>query len=135
MKKIKDVLNELNGELCLQTIAMPKDANYQGDIFGGWVVSQMDLAGAVLAHRVAQGRVATVAMNDVLFKLPVAVGDVCRCHVIMLKEGRTSITVEVQVWTSKQHAMQNQALAASALITYVAIDDQGQPLEFAKDVV
>lgn len=120
------------GDLCLQTIAMPKDANYQGDIFGGWVVAQMDLAGATMAHSVAKGRAATVAMNDVLFKLPVAVGDIFSCYTKLIRQGNTSITVEVNVWTSKQDSMELKSHVASASITYVAIDENNRPRSFKK---
>ncbi len=130
----KEIANKLNtepyGELCLQTITMPKDANYQGDIFGGWVVSQMDLAGAVLAHRIANGRVATVAMKDVIFYAPILVGAVVRCYTEVEKIGNSSITTKVSVWTSKQESTDKQ-LAAMATIVYVAIDAHNKPRTIA----
>src|SRR3990167_4471859 len=79
------------GELALQTIAMPRDANYLGDIFGGWLLSQMDLAGAVLARRAAKGRIATVAVDSMMFLRPVPVGAVVSCYVRLLGIGRSSM--------------------------------------------
>ena len=86
------------GELALQTIAMPADANWNGDIFGGWLVSQMDLAGAVSARRTARGRVATVAIDSMAFLRPVPIGSVVSCYTQLLEIGRSSMKILVEVW-------------------------------------
>lgn len=86
------------GELTIQTLAMPLNTNANGDIFGGWIVSQMDLAAGVLAKRISHGRVATVAINSMTFLKPVHVGDVVSCHVELVKVGNTSMTIRVEVW-------------------------------------
>lgn len=86
------------GEITIQTLAMPADTNPNGDVFGGWLVSQMDLAAGVLAKRVSQGRVVTVAINSMTFLKPVHVGDVISCYAKLLKTGRTSMTIDIDVW-------------------------------------
>lgn len=112
------------GDLSLQVIALPKDTNWNGDVFGGWLVSQMDLAGAVHAHRFSKGRVATIAINDMVFHVPVKVGQVLACHTQVLKIGNTSIQVLVEVWQSNDLA--SPVLVTNGLFTYVAIDDNKQ---------
>src|SRR5262245_16912702 len=87
-----------SGELALQTIAMPHDTNANGDIFGGWLLSQMDLAGGIAAGKLARGRVATVAIDSMVFLVPVKVGAVVSCHTQVLTVGRSSIQVRVEVW-------------------------------------
>lgn len=112
------------GELALQTIAMPKDANYHGDIFGGWLLSQMDLAGAVLARRTAHGRVATVAVDSMVFLRPVPVGAVVSCYARMLQIGRSSMQILVEVWVGDRHDEQQKVTEGK--FTFVAIDEQGR---------
>ena len=90
-----------DGEPALRTIAMPADANPAGNIFGGWVLSQMDLAGGVVAHRRAKGRAATVAVTGMTFHLPVLIGDEVSCYAAIVKTGRTSITVQVETWVRR----------------------------------
>ncbi|MEZ5507262.1 MAG: acyl-CoA thioesterase [Gammaproteobacteria bacterium] len=111
-----------NGELALQTIAMPADANADGDIFGGWLVSQMDLAGAVTANRLARGRVATVAVDSMVFLRPVAVGSVISCYTDVLNIGRSSITILVEVW-AQHHADREARKVTEGQFTFVAIDE------------
>ncbi len=110
------------GELALQTIAMPADANAEGDIFGGWLVSQMDLAGAVTANRLARGRVATVAIDSMVFLRPVAVGSVVSCHTRVLNIGRSSMTILVEVWAQHYSDAENRKVTEGQF-TFVAIDE------------
>jgi acyl-CoA thioesterase YciA len=112
------------GELSLQTIAMPRDANFNGDIFGGWLLSQMDLAGAVLARRVAKGRVATVAIDSMVFLRPVPIGSVVSCHSRLLGIGRSSMQVMVEVWIGDHPGEQQKVTEGK--FTFVAIDDGGR---------
>lgn len=112
------------GELALQTIAMPKDANYLGDIFGGWLLSEMDLAGAVLARRTARGRIATVAVDSMVFLRPVPVGAVVSCYARMLSIGRSSMQVMVEVWIGDIAAERQKVTEGK--FTFVAIDDNGR---------
>ncbi|MDI1351948.1 MAG: acyl-CoA thioesterase, partial [bacterium] len=90
--------NSPKGELTIQTLAMPMNTNANGDIFGGWIVSHMDLAAGVLAKKLSCGRVATVAINSMTFLKPVHVGDLVSCYVDLMKQGTTSMTIGVQVW-------------------------------------
>jgi len=110
------------GELALQTIAMPADANADGDIFGGWLVSQMDLAGAVTANRLARGRVATVALDSMVFLRPVAVGSVISCYTEVLNIGRSSMTILVEVW-AQHHSDREVRKVTEGQFTFVAIDE------------
>ncbi len=112
------------GELALQTIAMPKDANYLGDIFGGWLLSQMDLAGAVLARRTARGRIATVAVDSMVFLRPVPVGAVVSCYARLLSIGRSSMQVMVEVWVGDFAGEQQKVTEGK--FTFVAIDENGR---------
>ena len=112
------------GELALQTIAMPRDANYLGDIFGGWLLSQMDLAGAVLARRIARGRIATVAVDSMVFLRPVPVGAVVSCYARLLGIGRSSMQVMVEVWIGDEPAAQQKVTEGK--FTFVAIDENGR---------
>jgi acyl-CoA thioesterase YciA len=111
------------GTLALQTIAMPADANWNGDIFGGWLVSQMDLAGAVTARRAARGRIATVAIDSMAFLRPVPVGAVISCYTQLLDIGRTSMKIQVEVWISDHNS--NHAKVTEGCFTFVAIDGTG----------
>jgi acyl-CoA thioesterase YciA len=113
-------------EPALRTIAMPADANPAGDIFGGWLLSQMDLAGGVLAHRRAQGRCATVAVTGMTFHLPVFVGDEVSCYAEIVKVGRTSITVKIETWVCR-HLEGERVKVTEGLFTYVAIGPDRKP--------
>lgn len=111
------------GDLALQTIAMPKDANFNGDIFGGWLVSQMDLAGAVTATEIAKGRVATVAIDTMVFLSPVAIGSVVSCYCSVLTIGRSSIALNIEVW-AKHPRSQDRRKVTEGKFTFVAINDE-----------
>ncbi|HTF97624.1 MAG TPA: acyl-CoA thioesterase [Cellvibrio sp.] len=113
------------GSLTLQTITMPADTNPFGDIFGGWLMSQMDIAGAIHANEVALGRVTTVAVGSMEFIRPVPVGTVISCYTSTLRIGNTSIRVKVEVWI-KDFLTQNICLVTQGEYIYVAIDEQGQ---------
>ena len=119
-------------ELVLKVIPMPADCNANGDIFGGWVMAQVDLAGCVLPARYTQGRMATVAVNEFVFKQPVRVGDILSFFAKVSRIGRTSVTVKVEVFAERMHAQGNYIKVTEASLTYVAIDDQGQPREIKK---
>ena len=114
-------------ELVLKTIPMPADCNANGDIFGGWVMAHVDLAGAVLPVRHAEGRMATVAVNQFIFKQPVRVGDILSFYSKLTRIGRTSVTVKVEVYAERIQAQGQFVKVTEANLTYVAIDDQGKP--------
>ena len=114
-------------EPTLRVIPMPADANHTGDIFGGWIMSQVDLAGSVPATRLAQGRVATVAVNSFVFKQPVLVGDLVSFYAEVLKVGRTSITVGVEVYAQRRPEKELCVKVTEATLTYVAVGDDRQP--------
>lgn len=114
------------GELVVKTIAMPADTNRYGDMFGGWLVSQMDLGGAILAHKFGHQRMTTVAIDKMVFIRPVYVGDVVSCFAKVAKRGNTSIGVSIQVWVERI-ADQSILKVTEGLFTYVAIDEQGRP--------
>lgn len=119
-------------ELVLKVIPMPADCNANGDIFGGWVMAQVDLAGSVLPFRHAQGRVATVAVNEFVFKQPVRLGDLLSFCSKVIRVGRTSITVKVEVFAERIRTQGQYIKVTEATVTYVAIDDNGQPREVPK---
>jgi len=122
---------EPKGELTIQTLAMPVSTNANGDIFGGWIVSQMDLAAGVLAKRTAHGRVATVAINSMTFLKPVHVGDVVSCHVELIKQGNTSMTIGVEVWALPA-TLSERYQVTEGVFVFVAIDDNGRPRQVSK---
>ena len=114
------------GEPALRAIAMPADANPYGDIFGGWLLSQMDLAGGAAARRRAKGRTATVAITAMTFHRPVFVGDEVTCYAQIVKVGRTSITVKVESWV-RRGIGEEQSAVTEGIFTYVAIDEDRRP--------
>ncbi len=114
------------GEITIQTLAMPSDTNANGDIFGGWLVSQMDLAAGVLAKKIARGRVATVAINSMSFLKPVQVGDVVSCYVELIKCGKTSITIAVEVW-AEQATSSGKYRVTEGIFVFVALDEERNP--------
>ncbi|MDH5709350.1 MAG: acyl-CoA thioesterase [Hylemonella sp.] len=116
-------------ELVLKVIPMPADCNANGDIFGGWVMAQVDLAGSVIPARYAGGRMATVAVNEFIFKQPVRVGDILSFYSKLTRVGRTSMTVKVEVFAEQFRAQGQFVKVTEASLTYVAIDDQGRPRE------
>ncbi len=119
-------MSEPRGEITLQTIAMPADTNANGDIFGGWLMAQMDLGASVLARRRAAGRVATVAVEAMTFLKPVKVGDVVSIHADLLREGRSSMKIGLEVWVTRQPESV-RVLVTEATFTFVAIAEDGRP--------
>jgi acyl-CoA thioesterase YciA len=114
-------------ELVLKVAPMPSDCNANGDIFGGWVVGQMDIAGWVLPARYAKSRVVTVAINQLVFKQPVRVGDLLSFFASISHIGRTSMTVDVDVYAERIEAPQKYRRVTEGRMTYVAVDEQGRP--------
>ena len=119
-------------DLVMRVMPMPADANGNGDIFGGWIMAQVDLAGSVLPARVARGRVTTVAVNEFIFKQPVSVGDLLSFYARVERIGRTSITVHVAVYAERNPADLVVVKVTEANLTYVAIDRNGQPRELPR---
>jgi acyl-CoA thioesterase YciA len=111
----------------LRVMPMPADANQNGDIFGGWIMSQVDIAGGVLAGRIARGRVATVAVKEFVFKHPVQIGDVLSFYAEVVRIGNTSITINVEVYAERKPDTPTVVKVTEATLTYVAIDRNGQP--------
>lgn len=119
-------------ELVLKVIPMPRDCNANGDIFGGWVMAQVDLAGAVVPARYVDGRMATVAVNQFVFKQPVRVGDILSFFSSVTRIGTTSITVQVEVYAERFHSQGRYIKVTEASVTYVAIDNFGKPQKITK---
>jgi len=115
------------GELAIRTLAMPADANPAGDIFGGWLMSQMDVAGGITAAARARGRVATVAVQAMEFHRPVLIGDVLCCYAHIAKIGRTSITIRVEAWVQRGSDPDHLIKVTEGVFTFVALDKQGRP--------
>jgi len=113
--------------LAIRVMASPADTNSEGDIFGGWIMSQVDIAGSIIARRRAQGRIATVAVNSFQFHLPVFVGDLISCYAQITRVGRTSITVHVQVFAERKGKQHDIIQVTEADLTYVAVDEQRRP--------
>jgi acyl-CoA thioesterase YciA len=114
-------------EPTLRVLAMSSDANYAGDIFGGWLMGQVDIAGSIPALHRARGRVATVAVNSFVFRQPVFVGDIVSLYAEIVKIGRTSITVDVAVYAQRDPAQPICVKVTEATLTYVAVDDNRKP--------
>jgi acyl-CoA thioesterase YciA len=121
-----------NGELVIQTIAMPKDTNPSGDIFGGWLTSQMDLGSSILAAKTAKARVVTVAMEGMSFLQPVRVGDRVACYARVEKIGRTSMRIPVEVWATRYQTGE-QVKVTHGVFTYVAMGPDGKPIPVKRD--
>ena len=119
-------------ELVLKVIPMPADCNANGDIFGGWVMAQVDLAGSVIPARYVDGRMATVAVNQFIFKQPVRVGDILSFFGSLSRIGTTSITVQVEVYAERFRSQKRYIKVTEASLTYVAIDDFGKPRKIIK---
>jgi acyl-CoA thioesterase YciA len=119
-------------ELVMRVMPMPADSNPNGDIFGGWIMAQVDLAGAVLPARIAKGRVATVAVNQFVFKQPVSIGDLLSFYASVTRIGNTSVTVHVEVYAERDPADLHVVKVTEANLTYVAIDGNGQPRAIPK---
>jgi acyl-CoA thioesterase YciA len=119
-------------ELVLRVIPMPADCNASGDIFGGWVMAQVDLAGSVLPARYVEGRIATVAVKEFVFKQPVRLGDLLSFYSKITRIGRTSITVQVEVFAERLAAGDRCVKVTEATLTYVALDNEGRPREIPR---
>ena len=113
------------GDLCIRTLAMPADTNQNGDIFGGWLLSQMDIGGGVFASKIAKSRAVTVAIEAMNFRKPVFVGDLVSVHANLVRVGKTSI-VHLEAWVLRRKDMLS-ILVTDGNFTYVSIDDQGHP--------
>lgn len=111
----------------LRVVPMPADANHNGDIFGGWIMSQVDIAGGIVAGRLARGRVATVAVKEFVFKEPVQIGDVLSLYAEVARVGNTSITVDVEVYAERGREDPKVVKVTEATLTFVAIDRDGRP--------
>ncbi len=119
-------IDRVNGQPSSRTVAMPADTNPNGDIFGGWILAQMDIAGGTFAYHVARGRVATVAVTGMKFHKPVSVGDEISCWCRTERIGRTSITVLIEAWVRRRRrALEEQV--TEGLFTFVAMDERGEP--------
>jgi acyl-CoA thioesterase YciA len=119
--------------LVLKVIPMPADCNAYGDIFGGWVMAQVDLAGSVLPARHVPGRLVTVAVNEFVFKQPVRLGDILSFFASVIRTGNTSITVLVEVYAEHFNSQGRYMKVTEATLTYVAVDDKGRPRKIAPD--
>ena len=111
----------------MRVMPLPADSNANGDIFGGWIMAQVDLAGAVLPARLAKGRIATVAVNEFIFKQPVSIGDLLSFYARVTRIGNTSVTVHVEVWAERRPSDPMLVKVTEANVTYVAIDRDGRP--------
>ena len=120
------------GDLCIRTLAMPADTNQNGDIFGGWLLSQMDIGGGVFASKIAKSRTVTVAIEAMNFRKPVYVGDLVSVHANLVRIGKTSITAHLEAWVLRRKEMQS-ILVTDGNFTYVCIDDQGRPQAIKRD--
>ena len=131
MKTPKQILLPTDREPVIRVIPMPRDSNASGDVFGGWIMAQVDLAGSVPAVAHARGRVVTMAVNEFVFKQPVFVGDLCSFYAEVVKVGRTSMQVYVEVFAQRRLQPDNVAKVTEAYITYVAVDEKrnSRPVE------
>ena len=125
-------MNSPRGELVIRTIAMPADTNPNGDIFGGWIMSQMDLGSGIIAAKTAQARVVTVAMEGMSFLEPVRVGDTVACYAWVEKIGRTSMTIPVEVWVQRYMSGEEVRVTQGVFI-YVAVDAEGKPIPVRRE--
>ena len=116
------------GKLTLQVVAMPADTNPAGDVFGGWLLSQMDLAGGIFCRSIAKGRVVTVAIESTQFKLPVFVGDTLSCHVELIRKGRTSINVLIQAWVNREFDETKIFKVTEGTYTFVKVNSERTPI-------
>ena len=133
----KNILAEVGdkpeGDRTITVVAMPSDTNPSGDIFGGWILSQMDIAGGVQANRVANGKTATVGVEHVKFMKPVKVGDMVSCYTQVKKIGNTSVSINISAWTTNHYHPGDAVKVTEGLFTYVAIDKNGLPISIRVD--
>ena len=120
------------GDLSIRTLAMPADTNQNGDIFGGWLLSQMDIGGGIFASKMAKSRTVTVAIEAMNFRKPVFVGDLVSVHANLVRIGKTSVTVHIEAWVLRRREMQS-ILVTDGNFTYVSIDDHGHPQVVKRD--
>jgi acyl-CoA thioesterase YciA len=125
-------ITEPRGDLCIRTLAMPADTNANGDIFGGWLLSQMDIAGGVAALKIARSRTVTVSIETMNFRKPVYVGDLVSVYANLVRVGRTSMTIRLEAWVVRRKETQ-PILVTDGNFTYVAIDDDGKPRAIPRD--
>ena len=117
------------GDLTIRVLAMPRDTNPSGDVFGGWLLSQMDIAGGVFCRKIAKGRVVTVAIDSTTFKLPVFVGVTLCCYVYLIKKGRTSLTVGIEAWVNREFGEEGSSIKVTeGQYTYVKVDENRNPI-------
>lgn len=123
------------GMQIIRTLAMPADTNANGDIFGGWIMSQLDLAGGILAKEISGGRIVTVSVSSITFKKPVRVGDVVCCYGECTKIGRTSMSIDLEVWVKpvNEKGVMDRYQVCEATFNYVAIDTDGKPRPVKKE--
>jgi acyl-CoA thioesterase YciA len=126
--------NAPQGELCIQTVAMPADTNPSGDIFGGWLLSQMDIAGGIAARNHSGGRIATIAIESMVFSKPVQVGDVVCCYADLERAGNTSMTFRIEVWSIRRDSFVREKVT-EGVFAYVAIGADGRPRQIPKEVM
>jgi len=119
-------------EPVLRVVPMPADTNQHGDIFGGWIMSQVDLAGCLLPARIARGRIATVAVNEFVYRSAVSVGDLLSFYARVCRIGNTSVSVDVEVWAERRPSDPHLVKVTEAKVTYVATDDEGRPRPIPK---
>jgi acyl-CoA thioesterase YciA len=127
MNKHQSTLLPAKHEPVIRVIPMPKDSNVSGDVFGGWIMAQVDLAGSIPATVHAKGRIVTVAVNEFIFKEPVFVGDLCSFYANVVKVGTTSMQVYVEVFAQRRLKLDDVAKVTEAYVTYVAVDDHRNP--------
>ena len=132
MTNNKQTQTQPTGELVLRTIAMPKDTNANGDIFGGWLVSQMDVGGAIRARQASHTRVVTVAIDKIVFHSPVYVGDIICCYADIEKIGNSSMVINMQVWALAQETTERR-MVTEGVFVFVAIDENGRPCPVNRD--
>ena len=120
-------VREPEGELAVKILAMPGDTNPAGDIFGGWVLSQMDIAGGIITAQIANGRTVTVAIDSMNFHKPMLVGDTLCCYVKVISIGSTSIKVKIESWVRRQFDLKQRVLVTEGIFTYVAVTDERKP--------
>ncbi|CAH0525695.1 acyl-CoA thioester hydrolase YciA [Vibrio hippocampi] len=122
------------GQLLTRTLAMPSDCNANGDIFGGWIMSQLDLAGGILAKEISHGRIVTVSVSSITFKKPVSVGDVVCVYGECSRIGNTSMNIDLEVWVKpvRDHGVEERFMVCDATFNYVAIDEAGRPRPIQK---
>ncbi|MBT4774378.1 MAG: acyl-CoA thioesterase [Crocinitomicaceae bacterium] len=116
------------GKLALQVVAMPADTNPAGDIFGGWLLSQMDIAGGIFCRSIAKGRVVTVSIESTEFKIPVFVGDTLSCFVELKRKGRSSLSVNIEAWVTRDFVEDNMMKATEGTYTFVKVNADRIPV-------